>query len=135
MSDVLGTTMVVIVNSNNLSVWVQNSEFNPTADSLDNTAYGATGHTFRPGLTNGTFTVDGKYDTTASTGPRAVLQALVGAAATTVVRRPEGTGSGLPQDSFSGLCTSYSESAPVADYVKWRAQFQISGAVTSTAQS
>jgi hypothetical protein len=51
-----------------------------------------------------------------------------------VVRRPEGTGSGRPQDSFSGLCTEYKESSPVADFVTWTASFRISGVVTSTTQ-
>ena len=33
--------------------------------------------------------------------------------------RPEGTGSGLPQDSFLAVITGYEETAPVAGYRLW----------------
>jgi hypothetical protein len=126
----------VSVDGDDLSEYTDTSEFKPSTDSHDVTTYGQDGHVYAGGLTDGTFTMGGLYDTTASTGPRAVLQPLKGTGAVvTVVRRPQGTGSGLPQDSFSGLLTSYTESSPVADYVKFSAEFQISGSVDSTAQS
>lgn len=127
---------VVDVDSNDLSQYTNTSEFNPTTDEHDVTTYGQDGHVYAGGLTNGTFTMGGFYDSTASTGPRAVLQPIQAAASTvTVIRQPEGTGSSLPQDSFSGLCTSYTESNPVADYIQWSATFRVSGDVDSTAQS
>lgn len=127
---------VVKVNSVDLSVYCNTSAFKPATDSHDVTTYGADGHVYEGGLTDGTFTVGGFYDTTATVTPRPVLIALKGTAAkTTVIRQIEGAGSGKPQDSFSGVLTSYEESAPVADYVQWTAEFQISGDVDSTAQS
>lgn len=135
MATVHGSNTVVTVNGTDISVYTKGSEFDYSADSHDTTHYGDTGHEYSPGLTDGTFTMEGDYDTTAGTGPRAVLRALIGAAGVTVIRRPEGTGSGLPQDSFTGLCTQYVESNPVADYVKWRTSFKISGAVDGTAQA
>lgn len=135
MAKIHGKNTHVEVDSNDLSQYTNSSEFSYTADSHDTTHYGDDGHVFSPGLTNGTFTMSGTYDSTASTGPRAVLEPLIGAEAVTVIRQPEGTGSSLPQDSFSGLLTSYTESNPVADMVTWSAEFQISGAVDSTAQS
>lgn len=134
MAFVHGKDTVVTVDSNDLSAFTNTSEFNPTADSHDVTTYGQTGHVFQAGLTNGTFTMAGTYDNTASTGPRAVLQPLVGADNVTVVRQPEGAGSGLPQDSFLAQLTGYTESSPVADMVSWSADFQVSGAVDSTPQ-
>ena len=136
MAFIHGKDTNVSVDSNDLSAYTNSSDYNPTTDSHDVTAYGASGHAYQGGLTAGTFTMSGFYDDTASTGPRAVLQDIQQAgAAVTVVRQPEGTGSGLPQDSFSALCTSYRESNPVADMISWTADFQISGAVTDTAQA
>lgn len=126
---------VVKVDSTDLSVYTDNSEFKPTGDSHDVSTYGVDGHVYDRGLTDGTFTMSGVYDTTASTGPRAKLLPLVKTGAVTVIRQPEGTGSGLPQDSFSGLLLSYTETNAVADFIKWAAEFQISGDVNSTAQS
>lgn len=126
---------VVTVDSNDLSAFTNTSEFKPSTDSHDVTCYGNDGHVYAGGLTDGTFTMGGFYDTTAGTGPRAVFIALKGtAAAVTVTRQPEGAGAGKPQDSFSGLLTSYTESSPVADYVTWSAEFNISGDVTSSTQ-
>jgi hypothetical protein len=99
------------------------------------TTYGNDGHKFAAGLTNGTFTMGGFYDSTASTGPRAVLQPLIGGENVTVVRQPEGEGASLPQDSFDAQLTEYKETNPVAEYIAWTANFQISGDVDSTAQS
>lgn len=130
-----GKDTAVDVDGNDLSAYVNTSEFSRSVDSHDVTTYGKDGHTFAPGLTNGTFTMSGIYDTSTSDGPRAVLEPLLGSAAVTVLRQPEGAGSGLPQDSFSGLLTSYVETNPVADMVTWSADFQISGDVDTTAQT
>jgi hypothetical protein len=131
-----GKDTVVKVDGDDLSVYTNTSEFKPTTDTEDTTTYGADGHVYDAGLTDGEFSMGGFYDSTAATGPRAVLQPLKGAAAKVpVIRQPEGTGSGLPQDSFTGVMTSYVETNPVEGYIKWTASFKISGDVNSTAQS
>jgi hypothetical protein len=135
MAKIHSKNTVVTVDSDDLSAYTNTSEYTRTGDEHDTTTYGPDdARTFSKGLTNGQFTMGGFYDSTASTGPRAVLDPLVDSDVVTVVRRPEGTGSGRPQDSFSGLCTEYKESSPVADFVTWTASFRISGVVTSTAQ-
>lgn len=130
-----GKDTVVTVDGDNLSRATNQSDFNPTGDSHDVTVYGDDGHVFAPGLTNGTFTMAGTYENNTSTGPKAVLQPLLGANPVTVIRQVEGAGAGKPQDSFSGLLTSYTESNPVAGMVAWSANFQISGNVTTTTQT
>ena len=130
-----GRHTVVIVDGDDLSTYCNTSEFTKKADTHDKTGYGADGHGYEAGLTDGMFTMGGVYDSIASVGPRAVLNPLVGAAGVTVVRRPEGTGSGLPQDSFEGVCEEYKETNPVADFIAWTASFKISGDVNSAAQS
>jgi len=128
-----GKGTVVNVDGNDLSAFTSSSEFDQSADTHDVTAYGDDNRAYIAGLIDGTFSMEGHYDDGAA-GPRAILQPLLGAAAVTVLRQPEGVGTGLAQDSFSGVLTSYNESAPVDDKISWSAEFQISGAVTSTDQ-
>ena len=103
-----------------------------SADSHDVTCFGATAHAFAGGLENGTITLSGTYDDT-SGGPRATIEPLL-ATSVTFVYKPEGTGSGKPQDSVSVVVTAYEETAAAADMVKWAATLQLTGAVTTTDQ-
>lgn len=136
MSRKHGKDTVVKVNSNDLSQYTSESELSKTTDTHDNTHYGDDAHEFDPGLNNGTFTMGGTYDSTASTGPRAVFNAVYALnAAVPIIRQTEGTGAGKPQDSFSAVLTNYTETNPVADYVKWKADFQVTGDIDATAQS
>lgn len=129
-----GKDTVVKVDSTDLSTYCNTSELNRTADTHDVTGYGADAHAKSGGLLDGTFSMGGVYDTTAATGPRAKLEPLLGTSVA-IVRQPEGTGSGLPQDAFNGVMNSYVETNPVADMVTWSAEFEINGDVNSAAQS
>lgn len=131
-----GKDTVFKVDSADLSAYTSESEIVRGVDTHDVSAYGDEAHKFGVGLNTGTATASGTYDSTASTGPRAKLLAVyAGKVAVTVVRQPEGTGSSLPQDSFSAILTAYTETSPVADMVKWKADFQITGDINATAQS
>lgn len=135
MAFIHGKNTVFKVNSNDISAYTSESEIPRATDTHDVTAYGASAHAFAPGLNSATATASGTYDSTASTGPRAVFLAVyAGNAAVTVIRQPEGTGSGKPQDSFSAILTGYTETNPVADMIKWKADFQVTGNITTTAQ-
>jgi hypothetical protein len=129
-----GKETVVKLDGDDLTAYSDNSDLKFTADAHDVTTYGKDAHVFSGGLKNGTATVTGFYDTTASTGPRAVIQPLVGTVVP-FIHQPEGTGSGLPQDAVDVLVTEYSQTHPVADMVKWSASLQFSDDVVSTAQS
>jgi hypothetical protein len=128
-----GKDTYVSVDGDDLSAYTDMSEFTKTGDSHDVTTYGKDSHVYQGGLLDGGFTMGGTYDSTAGTGPRAVLEPIVGTVVE-VIRRPEGTGSSLPEDTFDALVTKYTESNPVADMVKWTAEFQISDDVDSSAQ-
>lgn len=110
------------------------SQWERGADSHDVTEYGDDDHVFNGGLGTSTFTISGLYDSTAVTGPRAVLEPAVGTIVE-LTRQPEGTGSGKAQDVVDALLTKYVETSPVADMVTWSADFTGSGAVDSTAQA
>lgn len=132
MGFVHGKDTEVSVDSNDLSTFTNTSQFTRGADSHDTTTYGKDDHTFSGGLRTGGFTMGGTYDDGA-TGPAEVLEPLIGTVVE-VIRMPEGTGSGLPTQTFSALLTSYVESSPVADMVSWTADFTVSDAVATSEQ-
>lgn len=134
MARVKGTSAVFKWGANDISQYIDTLDFAPTYDTGEVTGFGKTGHVYQGVLTGGTCTFSGTYDSTASTGPRAVLRASIGGANVSATWRPEGTGAGKPQDVFDAVLTAYTESAAVADMVKWSATAQISDAVNSTAQ-
>jgi hypothetical protein len=125
---------VITIDGDDISQYCNASDLARSADAHDVTTYGKDSRVFKAGLKTATGSASGFYDSTASTGPRAVLEPLVGGPAVTLVRRPEGTGSGLPQDSVDVLVQTYTESAPVADFVTWSASLQLSDDITTTAQ-
>jgi hypothetical protein len=131
MAFVHGKTTKITIATKDISPYTKTSSFEKSADVHDTTGYGATDHTKAGGLGDGKFTCSGTYDNTASTGPRNALLALVGTTVA-VVRNPEGTGTGKPNDAFSGVLTKYVETNPVDDMVTWSAEVEISGAVTTT---
>lgn len=135
MALIHGRLTVVKINAVDISAYVKQSEISRELDEHDVTTYGQQGHVVRAGLQGGKFTMNGVYDTTLSTGPRAVLNALITAGANvTLVRQPEGTGTGKAQDSVSVMPKSYVETSPADDYVTWSFEATLSGTLDSTVQ-
>lgn len=132
MAFVHGKDTFISLNASDISAFCNTSTFTRTADSHDVTTYGNSDHVYVGGLGDGTASIGGTYDNGA-TGPRDVIEPLIGTVVT-LIRRPEGTGSGKPQDSVQALVTNYVETNPVAEMVTWSAELQLSGAVTSTNQ-
>lgn len=127
-----GKDTVIKVGANDLSAFTTTSEFTRSADSHDVTAYGNQEHRKLGGLGDGKFTMGGTYDDGA-TGPRAILEPLIGTIQS-ITRQPAGTGAGKAQDIVDALLVSFVESSPVADTVKWEAEFELSGPVNSAVQ-
>jgi hypothetical protein len=134
MAKVHGKDGEVEVGANDISPHCNSIEWEESADVHDTTCFGATGHTKQGGLTDGKVSVKGIYDNTATTGPRDSVKAIKGTTVT-FTYRPEGTGTGKPEDTCSVVVSSYKESTPVDDMISWEAEFEISGAVTSSDQS
>lgn len=128
-----GRHTFVSLNGSDLSTYTTTSQLEQNADKHDVTTYGKDDHVYSGGLGDGSFTMSGIYDSTASVGPRAVIIPLLG---TTVqlIRRPEGTGSGKPMDKMNVIVEKYVETNPVADMVTWSLDLQPSDAVDSTPQ-
>lgn len=132
MAFVHGKNTFISLNASDLSAFTNESEFGRKADKHDVTCYGKNDHVYEGGLGDGSMSMSGIYDST-TTGPRDIIEPLIGTVVT-MIRRPEGTGSGKPQDSVSVLVEEYVETSPVADFVKWSVTLQPSDAVTSTNQ-
>ena len=123
---------VIIIDGNDVSQYCTDSNCEESAGTEDNTTYGKNSQVFDATLNTGAFGCSGKYDSDA-TGPRAVLKPLRGSKVN-VKYRPEGTGSGLPQDSFDAVITKYTETAPTAGYRLWSLETQPSDEWDSTDQ-
>lgn len=125
----------ITVDSDDLSAYCTTSEMTRGGDKHDVTTYSPTrvGHVYDGGLANDTFTMSGIYETGAS-GPRAVLEPLI-LTVVEITRKPEGTGSGKPLETFQGLIEKYVETNPVADMVSWSCDIQVSDGVVSTTQA
>jgi hypothetical protein len=125
MAFVHGKGVVVTLDGDDLSAFATKVDVEREAEAHDVTTFGKTSKTYAGGLKDGTATIEGVYDGTTSTGPRAIIEALLG---TTVemVYKPEGTGTGKPVKTGDCVVTSYKESAPVADMITWTCELQLS---------
>jgi hypothetical protein len=134
MAAVHGQFTKITIATKDVSPFCKTSSYEGSADVHDTTGYSPTGgaKTKAGGLLDGKFTCSGTYDNTASVGPRNALKPLLGTTVA-VIRNPEGTGTGKPNDAFSGVLTKYVETNPVDDMITWSAEIEISGPVTTTA--
>lgn len=128
-----GKDTVIKLNAVDLSAFTSQSEITRSADSHDVTTYGKQAHNFEGGLKNGTASMGGTYDD-GVTGPRDVIEPLVGTKVT-LIRQPEGTGAGKPQDSVTVLVLNYVETNPVADMVSWSCEMQLSDVINTANQA
>lgn len=129
-----GRNTNISIDGNDMSTYISSSDFNVSVDTHDTTAYGDDNRTYIDGLIDATFSCDGHYDDAAG-GPDTILRPLLGGGEITIIRQPEGTGTGLAQQSFSALPTAYDETNPVDGKISFSAEFQVSGAITTTAQA
>ncbi len=136
MAFVHGKDTVLLVNSVDLSAFVKSSDFNASADTHDVTTYGQSGHKYQSGLTDGTYDFEGMFDNGASGTPETTLRPLLGDSSGVACEfRPEGTGTGLSEFSFTGVLETFNTSDPVDDMVTFSASIKISGAVDDTDQA
>jgi hypothetical protein len=131
MAFVHGKGVVISLGGDDLSPFGTSCEYELKADAHDVTTFGQDTKVFSGGLKESTMKVEGNYDNTASAGPRGIIEPLVGEVSE-MIYQPEGSGTGTPMRTWDTLCTSYVETAPVADMIKFTAQFQGSGTVATS---
>ena len=134
MAFVHGRHTIITIDGDDLSAFTTTSEIDRQSDEHDVTTYGKNAHVFEGGLLTGEATVSGIYDNTAATGPRAILEPLIGTVVP-LVRKPEGNGTGKPMDTVDVLVKGYKETNPVADMVTWEASLRLSDDVVSSTQA
>ena len=131
-----GKEAAFLLGSDDLSAFCDSIEWTRSRDTGETTTFGKDDKTYLAGLRDATFSISGKYDSTASTGPAAVINTAIGTDTATVAKiRAEGTGTTLPEIEVSCFCTGYAESVPVGDIVTFTADFQCTGVVDRTAQA
>jgi hypothetical protein len=121
------------INSGAMTAFLNDVSFPREVDTVETTVFGLTAKTFIPGLVSGTLSGSGGYDPTASTGPVAIMEAvLAGNAAVTCAYRPGGSASGQYNYAFSAILTSWEVASAVADWVTISFEMQITGVITPT---
>ena len=136
-----GKDTYISVNGKDISAFCNSSEFGRKAQTHNVTMYGSPAYAdgrkagqFKGGIVDAEGKCSGVYDKTVTTGTRAVFADLVGKNVP-LIRRPEGTGTGRPEESVEIVVTDYTETNPVADMVAWSCDFQCSGVVAVTTQA
>jgi hypothetical protein len=129
-----GRHAVILIDGDDLTAYSNKHDFKRTADKHDVTVYGQDAHDYEGGLHDGEMTLEGFYDSTAMTGPAAVLDPLLGTKVE-VIRRPEGTGTGLPEWTVTALVGELTETQPVADYVTFSCPMQFTEKPVKTTQT
>lgn len=127
-----GRDVVVEFNAVDVSGDGRSVSLEQTADVLDDTVYGMDEKTKIASLEDGTFSLDA-LDSTGAWGT-AWQELAVGATATMEIR-PEGTGAGLRNVTFTAVITSRSLELPYDDLAKISVSGEISGAVTESTQA
>lgn len=132
MARVHGRRTEITVDGDDLTDYCDTSELTREADEHDVSTYGTDDAQYGGGLIRGGFTFGGVYESGA-TGPGATLRPLIGDTVV-ITRKVEGTGTGKPLETFSAVVKKYTETAPVADYVRWSAECTKTGAIVDTTQ-
>lgn len=116
-----------------LTAYLDSVELNNTVDVGETTTAGAEAKTYVSGQSDGTLSISGKYDRTATTGPHAILTGLIGLETTSSFEYgPDGSTNGYVKKTGEVFLTSYVVSSPVGDVVTFTADFQVTGAITET---
>ena len=135
MAFVHGKGTAVSLDGNDLSAYSNSVTFTRTADTHETTTFGKSAKTYVAGLTDGTASIEGFYDSSTEAGPAAVIQPLIGGDPVELVYMVEGESAGKPSSTVEVLVTSYEQSAPVADMVTFSVELQFSDDIADATQS
>jgi hypothetical protein len=125
LEDSAGTTLRV------LTTYLTDVNANFTQAEAETTTKGSTPKSFVQGHTDSTIELSGRYDSTATTGPDAVIYSLYGDTGTCLFEfGPEGGTTGKVKYSGECFLTDYKINTPLADIVGFTATLRVTGAVT-----
>lgn len=130
MAFVHGKDSVFTLDSAALTAYLTDVAFNNSVDMAETSVMGLEAKTYLSGLSDGTISLTGRYDSTAVSGPDVKLNGLVGLdTPVTFEYGPEGGTTGKVKYSGSCFLTAYNVSSPLGDIVAFTAELQITGAV------
>lgn len=135
MTELHGSDTVVLFNGTDISAFTKSTDDTDTREAHDTTVYGMDRKRYFYGLGDGTYAAGGFYDTAVGNLEDTVKPIKEAKTIVPFVIRPEGTGSGLPQETVNVLVTSFKQSHPVDDMVTWEMELQKSGAINNTPQA
>lgn len=123
----------ITVDGDDLSAFCDSADISIDVDTAETSTFGSSWKTHLAGLAGGEVELAGNYDPTASTGPAAVLMALIGGDAVPIVLYPGGNVSGQRSHTFDAILTNYSESSAVGDKVTFSATLLADGQIVTAA--
>ena len=109
-----------------ISSYVLNIQMPRTTDTAETSTLGNLYKTYVPGLTDGSISLDGRYDPVIDV----ILSDLMGEVSVDYFYRPQGNTTGLPQYSGSAVPTNYQVTAGIGDVSSWTFQLQCTSAIT-----
>ena len=115
-----------------LTSFVDSVKLNNGVGMGETTTAGAEAKTYVSGQSDGSLSISGKWDGTATTGPDAILSGLVGLeTSSTFEYGPEGTTAGKVKKSGECFLTSYVVDESASGVCLFTADFQVTGAIAT----
>lgn len=126
MAFVHGSNSDINVDGTNISQYTDSVTHDRSVDTAETSAFGNDDKTFIAGLEDGSFSLNGHWDSTAD----AALDGTFDGATVAILYGPAGSAGGAIQYSCNALVTNYSIVSGVADRVNWSVSLQRTGALT-----
>ena len=117
-----------------LSAYCGDIGFPQEVSADETTTFGSSDKTYIVGLGDAKLSFSGKFDATLDAHMQGVIAAQQAGTLTTAsgVFGPAGSASGKVKYTFETIVTSYEVSEKVSDVVEFKAELQVTGAVTRT---
>ena len=129
MAVIEGWKGVVQIDGNGVAQ-IRDYEENVSVEMMDATVMGVAYEQVGAGITSGTLSLNCYMDPADTNGQEAMTQG----ASVTVILRPDGTGSGLPQSTYPGFVENIVVSANPREHVNRNFTVRVSGTVNRAAQ-
>jgi len=126
-----GKGISVLANDVNLSSFLNDVSMSSSFETAETTAFGDSAKTYIVGLGDGSVSLNGMYEGTATTGFDAAVTAAVASSNEVTTSVFYGTpAAGVRTSMAGGIVTSYEISTPVSDVVSASLEIQADGGVT-----
>ena len=125
-----GKNITVLANDTNLSSFLNDASVTYNAETAETTAFGDSAKTYIIGLSDGTISLSGMYEGSATGFDTAITSALTSSNEVTTSIFYGTPAAGVRTSMAGGLINSYDISTPVGDVVSASLDIQVDGGVT-----